>query len=539
MKRLFSVLFCFIAGSLPAESYYVDQNHVSASNSNPGTYALPWLTLQHAAEMLQPGDSVLVRTGTYCAQVYTVRSGNPGEPIVFCAFPGEQPVIDGAPVSSGRTGLQISHSYIHVVGLDIRNWETAVWMEYGGFIEITECEVYQNVFGIAAANGAHDFVLTRVNIFQFDLFGFDASPSGGPDCYNGTFNDCIACTGRDHEQNVDGFALGHGTQHDFIFNHCTVYDVYDGFDISARNTTLNGCLSFGCWNGNYKIWQDSVKLVNCIGYGTPGANVELDWDGQAGTAWLINCTFHYAGTFTLWVENSADRLRMYNCIVAGGDNIGLAFEQMGVGNYQGDYNLFHNYNPDRAIAVGYTDEFTLDQLSSGAWTAYSGQDAHSLTVTSSAGLFVDPGTGNLRLAEGSPAVDHGSGLYAPTVDFEGKSRPWGEDFDIGAFEYQVETGLHSAGDRAVIPGPAHLHQNYPNPFNPVTTVPYTISKPGTVTLTVYNVLGKPVGQVTREHSLPGTYSIFFDANGLDAGPYFCQLKVGNQKIQTMKMVKVE
>ena len=91
------------------------------------------------------------------------------------------------------------------------------------------------------AAGTHDFELNRVKLHHFTMLGFDASPSGGPPCYNGVFNDCIAYTGRDPEQNVDGFALGHGDQHDFTFNRCVVYDVFDGFDISARNTTLNRC----------------------------------------------------------------------------------------------------------------------------------------------------------------------------------------------------------------------------------------------------------------------------------------------------------
>ena len=114
-------------------------------------------------------------------------------------------------------------------------------------------------YGIGVTDGAHDFVLNRVVMHHFSLYGFDASASGGAVCYNGTFNDCIAHTGRDLAQNVDGFALGHGTQHDFVFNRCIVYNIYDGFDISSKNTTLNRCLAYDCWNGGYKLWQDEIK----------------------------------------------------------------------------------------------------------------------------------------------------------------------------------------------------------------------------------------------------------------------------------------
>ena len=62
-----------------------------------------------------------------------------------------------------------------------------------------------NDSNIGAADGAHDFVLNRVELHHFELYGFDASPSGGADCYNGSFNNCTAHTGVDSEQNVDGF----------------------------------------------------------------------------------------------------------------------------------------------------------------------------------------------------------------------------------------------------------------------------------------------------------------------------------------------
>ena len=58
-------------------------------------------------------------------------------------------------------------------------------------------------------------------------------------------------------------------------------------------------------------------------------------------------------TYRSWIENAADTLQMYNCILSGRDNIGLALEQMGVGNYLGDCNIFHNDNPGLVIVVGY------------------------------------------------------------------------------------------------------------------------------------------------------------------------------------------
>jgi hypothetical protein len=172
-------------------------------------------------------------------------------------------------------------------------------------------------------------------------------------------------------------------------------------------------------------------LINCLGYESSNANVELDWDGEAGTVTIQNCTFFGSDTYNIWIENSGDTLRLYNTIMAGGRNIGLAFEQQEVSGYHGDHNLFQN-ETDRAFVVGYEDEFSAHSLR--AWRDYSGEDANSLSVSSSGGLFVDPASSDFHLVLGSPAIDVGSSDDAPAEDHDGLARPQGVGIDIGAFE---------------------------------------------------------------------------------------------------------
>src|SRR5512136_2584613 len=70
-----------------AAVYYVDQNHPSASDSNPGSEALPWRTIQKAANTLNPGDIVYVKAGIYDERVMIKRDGTPAEKITFQALP--------------------------------------------------------------------------------------------------------------------------------------------------------------------------------------------------------------------------------------------------------------------------------------------------------------------------------------------------------------------------------------------------------------------------------------------------------------------
>lgn len=86
-----------------------------------------------------------------------------------------------------------------------------------------------------------------------------------------------------------------------------------------------------------------------------------------------------------------------------------------------------------------------------------------------------------------------------------------------------------------LPGSIELFQNYPNPFNPSTTISYTISTPGFVSLKVYDMLGKEIKVLVNEFQSVGGYSIDFDAGEFSSGIYLYQLKAGNV-VKTNKML---
>jgi len=75
-----------------AATYYAAP---SGDDSGPGTEHLPFRTLQHAADLMQAGDTCLARTGVYRETVRPASSGRAGAPIVFMAAPGERPLVSG------------------------------------------------------------------------------------------------------------------------------------------------------------------------------------------------------------------------------------------------------------------------------------------------------------------------------------------------------------------------------------------------------------------------------------------------------------
>jgi hypothetical protein len=75
----------------------------TGSNTNPGTITRPFQTIQHAANVAQPGDTVDIFGGTYREQVTPPRGGSAGKPITYTAYQGQNVTIDGANPITGWT----------------------------------------------------------------------------------------------------------------------------------------------------------------------------------------------------------------------------------------------------------------------------------------------------------------------------------------------------------------------------------------------------------------------------------------------------
>jgi len=85
----------------PPANYYVATNGL---DSNPGTLAQPFLTIQNAASLAAAGATVYIRAGTYRATVTVVANGASNAPITFQAYSNEVVTIDGTdPITGWNT----------------------------------------------------------------------------------------------------------------------------------------------------------------------------------------------------------------------------------------------------------------------------------------------------------------------------------------------------------------------------------------------------------------------------------------------------
>ena len=77
---------------------------VTGNDTAPGTTQLPLRTIQHAADLAQPGDTVTVHAGIYRERVDPPRGGeSDAKRITYQVAPGERVEIRGSEVVTGWT----------------------------------------------------------------------------------------------------------------------------------------------------------------------------------------------------------------------------------------------------------------------------------------------------------------------------------------------------------------------------------------------------------------------------------------------------
>lgn len=89
-----------------------------------------------------------------------------------------------------------------------------------------------------------------------------------------------------------------------------------------------------------------------------------------------------------------------------------------------------------------------------------------------------------------------------------------------------------------IPAENKLFNNYPNPFNPITKIRFQIKDSRTVTLKVFDILGKEVKALVNEILSLGIYEVSFDGGNLSGGVYFYVIRTdGFTDTKRMLLIK--
>ncbi len=444
-----------------ATTYYVDEGHPSASDSNPGTEAWPWFTLQHAADSVTPGDTVIVMPGSY----EDVSFSTSGTSDAWIAFLG---VSTSGVIIRGAMEYMAGASYLSISNFTVRDY--SVW---GVFLRGDNHHITMNGLHVAGGGaGIHltygyqgqdplegpvsDVLLENLLIEGCTYSGIDCTP--GP-CDRVVVRDVeVRDMGSETFWGADGIAFERGAY--ITVEECYVHDnAGDGIDIGSRdhNGYVDGIVvrrnrvvrnrsnGIKVWAGgrieNNLVWGQGN--TSCALGAFPGTYVIVNntiaynmWDPEFGlrnyafvVAWPDNETGISAACDVTLVNN----IFAYNCNDDHGGPTGLYLGE-GVTLVSEGHNVYWS-REDGEIQADFIPGgqwFSREMIADGTWAAATGQGVGN--VTNDPDFVSGWPDADLQLQSSSPAIDAGLTITESDEDIDGNSRPSGSRYDIGCYE---------------------------------------------------------------------------------------------------------
>jgi parallel beta-helix repeat protein len=403
MKYIEYILGCIVSigvllltpSCVYAATYYVSP---SGSDSNNGSIGSPWKTIQKATSTLVAGDTVLIREGKYNETVTPKQSGTATSPIVYKAYPGEKPEIISTTYGISIEGTSGSpKAYIEMNGLTITGQDPS-----GG--TGTYCSA-----GIASYYTHHIRIINNT-IRGFGQGGIDVGTGADYQDIEGNtiYDNCMGC----NDYRGSGVSLwslvqstSTSTEYHYIVSNNLIYHQYHDSRIT-NHSDGNGVIVDQANN------NPPVLIENNVIFDNAGLCINV-YQSSNTTAMNNTCYQNGADTATDEVEIgivSSTNVKAYNNIFVSRNSNQTTMNYQSTG-LTFDYNLHFGGTPEIKGAH--------DILGNPNFISPS----------------TDPLTANFYLQSNSPAIDKGTSLNAPTVDYDGNSRPNGAGYDIGAYEY--------------------------------------------------------------------------------------------------------
>lgn len=393
-----------------------------------GTEDDPWQTLQRAANLPRPGDVIRVAPGRYRG-FHLTRSGTASSPIVFQA--DANAVINEPNRRTGMDGINLEGaSHVVIDGFEVSGMPRAgiravgTSSRHSRFVSIRNNHTDQNgVWGIFTGYSEDLLIEHNETSRSIDEHGIYISNSADRPTVRHNVSWGNAASGI--QLNADGNMPGDGIIAGALITH---NQIYDNGRSGGAGLNLDGV-------------QDS-RVENNLLYGNHATGIALfrqdGSDGSKSNA-VVNNTVVNAedGRWALTVAGGSTRNTVTNNIFfsehtyRGGIDVRTDSLAEMVSN--------HNAVEDRFTVNGGDSVMSLAE-----WQRRTGQDKNSIKADPTQ-LFVNPADGDYHLSDTSSAIDAGIATLAPALDFDGKPRPIGPGYDLGAFEAGQSTALQ-AGD---------------------------------------------------------------------------------------------
>jgi uncharacterized repeat protein (TIGR02543 family) len=490
-----AIISVFCIGEVQATTYYV--NKAAGNDAAAGTsVSTAWATIGKANTTLRAGDTVYIRAGTYYEAIMPANSGTAGNPITYCNYPGESPLIDGG--SSLTACVMISGlNYITVDGFRCHGG----WLYWWRLVNSSRCIIKNCTFWyIGGANKLDVGSLENSHYNQI----LDNSFDGGQPVVFAQQDLMHVFNGSSHNL-IEGNYFGYASHNDIMMRYGCDYNVfrsnvfenkwhtgfsnYDYYSFPAycvfENNVARNC---GIEHYSCPYPADAAKTIslhNACGWGPGPKSIcrnNVFYNNGLGMALgghgVITDTKVYHNSFYRnWINmsgNASESTLNGNVFVNN-----LLYE------HQVDFeDGIHYYDYDIYIYV------TLDPYSHNVWTKnniashMSGALSSSILYGYSAPYFVgtlaqlqatmpsdwygnyqfdpqfvNPAGGNLNLQPTSPAIDAGTHLTLTTnagnnsttltvadagYFFSGSGAPWYVPGTVGDTIY-----IEGAGSRQI------------------------------------------------------------------------------------------
>ncbi len=411
-------------------TYWVDWNNGDDATGD-GSRANPWKSLNRGVQALGPGKTLMVRSGTYQEMLLNViPSGTSWDRAVSIRWDaqGTKPIIEAPAPEPGKDSdcIDVDGQYIIIEGLD--------------------CDARNANAGCIGISGNH---------IRFQDCIFRNSPTQGV-LGGGEYFEFIRCKFHDN-----GTKPYYGVTEEDIRNG-PYHGYHHGIYLSGKNNLVDGCEAYNNKDGyGFHLYPDPERCVvrNCVAYGNYSAGIVV-CGGRDNEIYDNVCYGNDVGV-TVWSEGTAAyRNACYD------NNTGIAMSsgaliysnvcyrnKTGIavrsdGSRNAIYNnTVHAATPSETVGVylsgpdqwgpGASDCRVLSNI---VWNCGTPIDDHATSTVNEYNLtsdpsFVDVSRRDLRLNAGSAAIDAGPGLKEVVTDKDGRLRPQGNGWDIGAYEY--------------------------------------------------------------------------------------------------------
>ena len=192
------------------------------------------------------------------------------------------------------------------------------------------------------------------------------------------------------------------------------------------------------------------------------------------------------------------------------------------------YRLYWNLNEMRFTVIDEGEEYDLYTASFG----YTNPGEIRSTFTKPFYMIINMAVGGTFTDSPNPqtvTADLPAKMYIDYI----KVSKWGSYGQV-----TVDGVVVSNEDEVDAPRSFKLMQNYPNPFNPSTTIDFELSKSSQVTISVFDITGRKVSDLTNSFYSQGTHSVRFDASALPTGLYYYTMEArGFSTTKKMMLIK--